>query len=75
MITYKKVDRKHQFSMSTQDLGDMAELIWLLKHTPPPIGYNRKPFTLGQQRIIEEMYRVIQFPSDFGEFINSKTGQ
>jgi len=75
MIAYKHERRRHILSMSSSDLSDLAELIYLLRHTPPPLGYQRKPLTTGQQRIVENLYDTIGFPVDYGSMLNSKTGQ
>jgi len=75
MIAYRHDKRRHILTFSNADLADMAELIWLLKHTPPPLGYQRKPLTTAQQRVVDNLYDVIQFPPEYGTLINSKTGQ
>jgi hypothetical protein len=45
MITYIQQKQRHLFGMNSFDLTIFAELVWLLKHTPPAVGFNRKPFT------------------------------
>jgi hypothetical protein len=75
MITYRHEKRRHVLSMTNQDLADLAEVIWLLKHTPPPMGYQRKPMTGPQQKIVDNLYDIIGYPADYAALINSKTGQ
>jgi len=75
MITYAKVKQRHVFSMNNRDLSDLAELVYLLKHTPPPAGFNRRPFTTAQQRVVDQLSDLIGYPSDYGTMLNNKTGQ
>lgn len=75
MIVYKKIRNRHYFSLNNQDLADLAEVIWLLKHTPPPVGFHRKPFTPKQEAVIEQLYDRIGFPDNYASYINAKRGQ
>ena len=67
MITYAKEKARHVFKMSADDLQVFGEIVWLLRHTPPPVGYQRKPFTHRQERIIEEIYDAFNFAPDYRE--------
>ena len=75
MITFSSVKKRHVISMNDRDLEYFAELIFLLKHSPPPAGYNRKPFTPSQMRVVEELYELIPYPDGYGNMLNAKTGQ
>ncbi len=75
MITYSKTGKRHQFAMNTDDLSRFSELVWLLKHTPPPVGYCRKPFTSRQQMVIDDLYDLISYPLDYSSQLNERTGQ
>ncbi len=75
MITYIKHKQRHLFGMNNSDLSVFAELVWLLKHTPPPIGFNRKPFTIKQRKIIEDIYDLISYPDNYSEELNRKNDQ
>jgi len=75
MISFKQVKGRQYWGMSKDDLTVFAELIWLLKHNPPPIGFNRKPLTTKQERIIDDFYDRIIFGDNYAESLNAKTGQ
>lgn len=75
MITYSRKGNRHTFGMNKDDLDDFAELMWLLKHTPPPLGFHRKPLTLAQQRIVDAFSSLITYPPDYAGIVNAKTGQ
>jgi hypothetical protein len=75
MITYTKKGKRHYWGMNDDDFEAYYEIIWLLKHTPPPIGFNRKPFSFRQQRFIDETYDRISYSDDYNEKINKKNGQ
>ena len=75
MITYRHEKRRHILSMTDNDLSDLAEVVFLLKHTPPPLGYCRKPLTTPQEKIIDALYDVIGYPTDYAITLNAKTGQ
>jgi hypothetical protein len=75
MITFLKVKNRHTFSMSKDDLDNLAEVIWLLKHSPPPCGYNRRPLTTKQQKVVDDIFDLIAYPDGYGEALNNKTGQ
>lgn len=75
MVTYQKVKNRHQFSMSETDLDVFAQLIYLWRHNPQPIGYNRKPLTSKQTKIIEDIYDLINYAPDYNAQLNTHTGQ
>jgi len=75
LIAYAKNKSRHVFSMSQDDLNVFAEVVWLLKHTPPPVGFNRRPFTVRQSRLVEELYDRIGYPENYNEIINLKHNQ
>ena len=75
MITLSTIKRRHVLSMNTTDLGHLAELVWVLYHTPPPVGYNRKPLTAAQRKVVEDLYELIPYPDGYGASLNGKTGQ
>jgi len=75
MINYKNVKGRSYFGMSNDDLAIFAQVIWLLKHTPSPVGFNRKPFTTKQQKTIDDIYDLINFGEDYAEKLNSHHGQ
>jgi hypothetical protein len=75
MIIHCKKAKRHIFTMSEENFQTFAEVIFLLKHTPPPIGFNRKPFTAGQVKIIEEVYSRMGYSDDYGEYLNKLHGQ
>lgn len=61
--------------MNSSDLAVFAELMWLLKHTPPPVGFNRKPFTNKQRKLIEDLYDLIDYPNNYPEELNRRNDQ
>lgn len=61
--------------MDNMEMKNLCELVWLLKHTPPPIGFNRKPMTIGQQHVVDSLYDTIWFPDDYAATININNGQ
>jgi hypothetical protein len=75
MITYLKKNQRNVFSMNPRDLSVFAELLWVLKHSPPPIGFNRKPLTAEQQRVVDDLFCLIDYPDGYAESLNIKTGQ
>jgi len=75
MINYREIKGRPYWGMSKDDLSIFAELIWLLKHTPPPIGFNRKPLTLKQQNMIEDFFQRINYGEDYAKQLNTKNGQ
>ena len=75
MITYSKKGKRHNFGFNDEDFDTFAEVLWLLKHTPPPIGFNRKPFTMKQIRIIEEMFSRLGYNEDYATYLNKMNGQ
>lgn len=75
MITYTQKGRRHTFAMNDEDMGVFAEVIWLLKHAPPPMGFKRRPLTTSQQKVVDRLNDLIMFPTDYEQFLNAKTGQ
>ena len=75
MITYSKKGKRHTFGMNDGDFDTFAEILWALKHTPPPAGFNRKPFTTKQVKIIEEMFSRLGYADDYAQYINRINGQ
>ena len=75
MINFKIVKGRRYWGMTQDDLTTFAEIIWLLKHSPPPIGFNRKPLTSKQVKIVDAFYEWINYEPDYAEQINKKTGQ
>ena len=75
MITYSHKNRRHTFSMNDEDMVNLAEIIWLLKHSPPPMGFKRRPLTAPQQAVVDRFNDLITYPTDFETIINAKTGQ
>jgi len=75
MITYSKKGKRHNFGMNDDDLQTHSEVLWLLYHTPPPVGFNRKPFTMKQQKHIDELFSRIKYPDNYAEVLNKLTGQ
>jgi hypothetical protein len=61
--------------MNSSDLVVFAELMWLLKHTPPSVGFNRKPLTIKQQKVVEDIYDLITYPDNYSEELNRRNGQ
>ena len=75
MINYKQVKGRSYFGMSADELATFAELIWHWKHDPKPIGFNRKPMTKKQEKLIETFFDLINFPEDYAEMLNKRHGQ
>jgi len=75
MITYSKKGNRHIFGMNTEDLKTFAEIVFLLRNSPPPIGYNRRPLTMKQKEIVEKIFERINFGEDYGIKLNEKNGQ
>lgn len=75
MITYCKKGNRHTFGMNTEELKTFAELIFLLRNTPPPIGFNRRPLTQKQKEIVEHLFERISYPEDYSESLNKRNGQ
>ena len=75
MITYCKKVQRHVFAMNSEELKTFAELIFLLRNTPPPIGFNRRPLTQKQKEIIEHIFERISYPDDYGKSINERNNQ
>ena len=75
MITYSHRNRRHSFSMNDENMVNFAEVMWLLKHAPPPMGFKRRPLTTAQQAIVDRFNDLITFPADYEQIINAKTGQ
>lgn len=75
MVTYQQNKGRHAFSMNRDDLAIFAELFWLLHHTPPPAGFNRRPFTGKQSKMIEDIHDLIVYPDNYDETMNKKNGQ
>ena len=61
--------------MNEEDLLIFAEVVWLLRTSPPPIGYNRKPLTIKQQKMIDELFSRISYPENYAEHLNKLHGQ
>ena len=75
MITFRKEKNRNWWGMSQDDQATFSELIWLLKHTCPPIGFNRKPLTKKQEKMIEDFFDMIAYPDNFTEYMNQRHGQ
>jgi hypothetical protein len=61
--------------MNDGDLNTFAEVVWLLNNTPQPVGFNRKPLTFKQRKIVEEMVNLISYPENYSALLNSHNGQ
>lgn len=75
MISYRRDKSRNVFSMNDNDLVTLAQVIWLLRHAPPPMGYNRKPLTQKQNKVVEEIYDLIGYPEDYACKLNQHTDQ
>jgi hypothetical protein len=75
MITLSHKGKRHVWGMNDYDFAVYAEIIFLLEKTPPPVGFNRKPFTPEQKAKINEIYNRIGYPDNFNFMLNQKTGQ
>lgn len=75
MITYCKKGKRHVFAMNDGDLKTFAEVVWLLRNTPPPIGFNRKPLTFKQQKMVDELFERMAYPDNYAEMLNKTNGQ
>jgi hypothetical protein len=49
--------------------------VWIWKHNPPPIGFNRKPMTRKQEKIIEDIFDHVNYPENYAELLNKKNEQ
>ena len=61
--------------MNGADMEIFAEVMWLIKHAPPPMGFKRRPLTVSQQAIVDRFNDLITYPPDYETIINAKTGQ
>lgn len=75
MITYAKKGRRHSISMNDKEFDAFAEVIFLLNHTPPPVGFNRKPLTSQQKNIVEGIYNTFSYHPEYKTYLNKKTDQ
>lgn len=75
MITYSSLKGRHIFSFNNDDLSVFAKIVWIWKHNPPPIGFNRKPMTRKQEKIIEDIFDHVNYPENYAELLNKKNEQ
>ena len=75
MITYVKKGKRHTIGMNDSDFVIHSEVIWILTHTPPPCGFNRKDWTVQQKEYFEKMRNLIEYPHDYAELLHAITGQ
>jgi hypothetical protein len=75
MITHSVKGKRHILGMNEEDFQIFAEVIWLIQHGVPSIGFNRKPLTPKQQKIVEEIFSRFSYDDNFGIYLNRMTGQ
>ena len=75
MITYCKKGKRHTIGMNESEFQSFAEVIWLLDRGIPPMGFNRKPLTITQKKVIEDIKNRFGYSDDFASYLNTKTGQ
>jgi len=72
MIGFKREKGRNWWGMNTEDMATFAELIWHLRNDPKPIGFNRRPMTKKQERIVEDIFDLINYPPDYAECLNKR---
>lgn len=74
-MTLKQSKAGYSITMTEAEMAALAEVIWLLRHSPPPIGFTRKPLTFAQNQIVQAVYDLIEYDDNYWDFMQKRNGQ